>query len=241
MSTATLTIMTLTAFLSVAEVTEVAEVRQLVVFHFLPGKTEEAVALFENEALPLYRANTPMVRFRGYREVESPVPLDLIVVSSFAGMAGMDASNRVLRSEAEKRGTSLGSLYGRIGALSQSHHDSFVEIVPELSWGARDEGPLVVLESLRLAPGASATFARLLRNQLVPWERETSIAAGGETGRYLLSDGFDFLRIHSVDSLGDWHRYVEARDSAAFGPELDALLAASTQIIVAPVEGLSVR
>lgn len=217
------------------------DVRQLVVFDFLPGKMPEALALFEKEALPLYHENAPMLRFRGYREVESPVPLDLVVVSSFAGMAGMDDSNRALRAAAEKRGASIASLYGRISALSQSHHDSFVEMVPELAWGGRDQGPLVVLESFRIAPGATERFEHLLRETLVPWERNAAITVGGETGRYLLSDGLDFLRIHSVASLGDWHRYVTARDGAPFGGELDAAIAASRQIIVAPVEELSVR
>lgn len=236
---ALLTLSTLATTLALAA--PAPDVRQLVVFDFLPGKTTEAVALFESEALPLYRENTAMSRFRGFREVESPIPLDLIVVSSFAGMAGMDESNRALRAEAEKRGTGIGSLYGRIGALSQSHHDSFVEIVPELSWGARDEGPLVVLQSFLLAPGSSEHFERFLRETLVPWEREAGIAAGGETGRYLVSDGFHFLRIHSIASLGDWHRYVTPRHDARFSGELDEMIASSREIIVAPVEELSVR
>lgn len=236
---------TLVAFLAVAppqpRETSGTEVRQLVVFDFLPGKTAEALALFESEALPLYRENEPMLRFRGYREVESPVPLDLIVVSSFTGMAGMDASNRALRVEAEKRGTSIGALYGRIGELSQSHHDSFVEVVAELSWGARDRGPLLVLESFRAVPGGKVDLERLLREKLVPWEREASLTTGGETSRYLVSDGLDYLRIHSVNSLGDWHRYLNGREAAPFAEDLDALIAASRQIIVATLEELSVR
>ena len=60
-----------------------------------------------------------MLRFRGFREAESPEPLDLIVVSTFRGMAGMDASNRTPRERAEKANTSMGELYGRIGALTE--------------------------------------------------------------------------------------------------------------------------
>ena len=56
------------------------------------SKTAEAIALFRDRALPLYERNEPMLSFRGLREVESPEPLDLIVVSAFRGMAGMDES-----------------------------------------------------------------------------------------------------------------------------------------------------
>jgi hypothetical protein len=48
-----------------------AEVRQIVSFRFLPGKSAEAIQIFREEALPLYQANGPMLRFRACREVES--------------------------------------------------------------------------------------------------------------------------------------------------------------------------
>ena len=51
-----------------------------------------------------------MLRFRGYRETESPEPLELIVVSTYRGMAGMDAFHDAV----QKSGASLGGLYGRI-------------------------------------------------------------------------------------------------------------------------------
>ena len=103
----------------IQNVQDVPEVRQLVTFKFSPGKLRDAIALFRDEALPLYEETPPMLRFRGFREAESPEPLDLIVVSTFRGMAGMDASNRTLRERAEKANTSMGELYGRIGALTE--------------------------------------------------------------------------------------------------------------------------
>lgn len=56
------------------------EVRQLVTFQFQPGKTGEALSIFKEQALPLYEANEAMLFFRGFLEMESPEPLDLIVV-----------------------------------------------------------------------------------------------------------------------------------------------------------------
>ena len=206
----------------IQDVEDVPEVRQLVTFKFSPGKSGDAIALFRDEALPLYEETPPMLRFRGFREAESPEPLDLIVVSTFRGMAGMDASNRTLRERAEKANTSMGELYGRIGALTEHHRDEFIEIDPDLSWGSTDTAPLVVLVSLRIAPGKSASFETLVRDHLVPWEKELgSGITGSNGGPFLLSVGWDYMRIIGISTLGDWHRYVRERRSQAFWIELE--------------------
>ncbi len=63
---------------------DVPEVRQLVTFKFSPGKSREAVALFRDEALPLYEATAPMLRFRGFREVSQAFwsELDEVITQS---------------------------------------------------------------------------------------------------------------------------------------------------------------
>ena len=226
----------------IQNVQDVPEVRQLVTFKFSPGKARDAIALFRDEALPLYEETPPMLRFRGFREAESPEPLDLIVVSTFRGMAGMDASNRTLRERAEKANTSIGELYGRIGALTEHHRDEFIEVDPELSWGSTDTAPLVVLVSLRIAPGKSATFETLVRDRLVPWEKELgSGITGSDGGPFLLSIGWDYIRIIGISTLGDWHRYVRERRSQTFWSELEGVVTQSKEIILAPLPELSVR
>lgn len=112
-----------------------SEVRQIVTFSFPPGKSGEALAVFRDVAIPLYERDDAMLSFRGFREVESPIALDLIVVSSFAGMSGMDESNSMLGTLAAEAGTSIGAIYGRIGALSSRHTDEFVEMLPALGNG----------------------------------------------------------------------------------------------------------
>ncbi len=227
--------------LSLVALQSAAEVRQIVSFQFLPGKTEEAIQIFRDETRPLYEANGPMLRFRAYREAESPESLDLVWVSSFLGMEGMDASNRALVEEAARHGTRVGEIYGRILALTSGHRDEFVEMDPRLSWGAVDGAALVVLIRLRLAPGRRSDYETLLRERLAPWEKEHRLAAGSESGRFLLSDGFDFFRILGISSLGEWHRYVEAQRGAPFAAELEGWIAESRQVILAPVRELSVR
>jgi hypothetical protein len=218
-----------------------SEVRQIVSFRLLPGKTADAIQIFREEARPLYEANASMTRFRAYREVESPDPLDLVVVSSFRGMEGMDASNRALAEEAARRGTRVGEIYGKISASADGHRDEFVEMDPRLSWGDVDGSGLVVLVRLRLAPGRRSDYEELLREKVVPWEKKHRLAAGSESGRFLLSDGFDFFRVLGISGLGDWQRYVEAERASPFAADLDGWIVESRQVILAPVRELSVR
>jgi hypothetical protein len=217
------------------------EVRQLVYFDFLPGQTAEAVRFFRADALPLYQADSHLLQFRAYREAESPEPVDLVVVSSFQGMAGMDESNRALAEEAKRRGTTIGEVYGRIAALSERHRDEFIEIDPALSWGDLSGASLVALVSVRLAPGRREGYARILRDEVVPWERRAGIVAGSESGPYLVSDGFSFLRVLGLSSLGDWHRYRSEAEKQPFARELEASLAAERVLLLAPLRELSVR
>ncbi len=219
-----------------------SEVRQIVTFKFQPGRSADATTVFRERALPLYVDNAPMLRFRGYREAESPEPLDLMVVSSFDGMEGMDASNRALRESAAKHGTSVGAVYGEIGALSQSHRDEFVEIHDALSWGSRDGAALAVWLSLEIAPGATARFETLLRETILPWEKDLDIdLSGSESGPYLISGGWDYVRVLRVGSLGDFHAYLREIREQPWAQELDLLVTSSKQMLLVPVPELSVR
>ena len=219
-----------------AQVPTDAEVRQLVTFRFLPGKSAEALALFREQALPLYRQDQAMLSFRAFREVESPVPLDLIVVSAFRGMAGMDESNASLRALAEEAGTSIGAIYGGIGALSSSHHDQFIEMLAPFRNGDPSSKRLVALVWYRAKPEHARALLGTLEQEVLSWEREQGIPSS--TGRFLVSDGWEYLRFIGFESLGDYQEYwsrvgqIEA---------LDAYTAARREVIVATVLELAVR
>lgn len=228
--------------LALAQPAEPPEVRQLVSFRFLPGRAAEAIRLFREEALPLYHDNEPMLRFRGYREAESPVPVDLVVVSTFRGMAGMDASNQSLRDSARARGSSVGAIYGSIAAESVEHRDEFVEIDSDASWGDADSGPMIVLIRMEIAPGARDAFERLIRDRLVPWERGLGPGIrGADGGPFLVSDGWDAFRVLAIESLGDWHAYLRARRNASWRRELDRIVVRERQTILVGLPELSVR
>ena len=216
------------------------EVRQIVTFLFQPGRSVEALAIYEKQLKPIYADVAPLRRFRGYREAESPEPLDLVVVSTYESMAGMDAANEALR-RPNPTGQSAFALYGVLSGMTQSHHDQFVEILPALSDSATDATDLTVFEYIRVAPGAQQKLPTLLITFIRPFERERGLYAWSESGRMLVSDGWDFVRIYGIRSLGEWQRYRERMRNSPHGNELDAMISARKTIIVKRDSRLSVR
>ena len=222
-----------------AQVPVESEVRQIVTFSFLSGTSAEALAVFRDQAIPLYQQDEAMLSFRGFREVESPIPLDLIVVSAFAGTAGMDDSNARLRMLAEEAGSSMGAIYGGIGALSSGHMDQFVEMLPPLGTGDPSSRRLTAFVWYRVLPGQAGAFERALETTTVPWERATGIPSA--TGRFLVSDGWHYLRFLAFDSLGDYQSYWSEAGAEAGLARIDGLTAERREVIVASVPELSVR
>lgn len=222
---------------SVTRAQDAPEVRQLVTFLFAPGRSGDALRIYEEQLRPAYDQLPALRRFRGYREIESPEPLDLVVISSYRGMAGMDTANAALRRQAP----GALALYGTLAAMSQWHHDQFVEIESAWSDSARDDTPLTVFEYLRLAPGARRAFERLLVDSVRPFERAEALTVWSEGGRMLVSDGWHVLRIHGVRSLGDWHERERRLREAPFADALDGQVAARKTIILRVDPRLSVR
>lgn len=239
--------LTLLSFLSLitagsvwAQVPKPGEVRQLVTFTWQPDRAAEALALYRNAAIPLYQQTPALQSFRAFREVESPVPLDLIVVSSYAGMAGMDLGNAQLRAQAERGGgTGIGALYRRISALSTGHTDEFVEMLPALGTGDASSKRLTAFIWVRLTPGRQGAYEEALAGTVVPWEQSAGIVSA--TGRFLLSDGWHVLRLLAFDSLGAYQAYwARLRAETDYAP-IERLIDRQREVIVATVPDLSVR
>ena len=198
----------------------------------------DAMRIYTERAVPLYRADTSMRSFRGLREVESPIPLDLVVVSSFAGMAGMDRSNEELRALAADAGSSIGAIYGAIAALSTGHDDQFVEMLPELGRGDATAERLVALVWYQTLPGTQRRFERAMAD-LADWEAENGWVSS--TGRFLLSDGWTHLRFLGFESLADYQSYWKALDDRGEYDRLREMTGTRRQVILAPVPELAVR
>lgn len=221
-----------------AQVPVASEVRQIVTFSFVPGGAGEAQEIFRELALPLYAGDEAMLSFRGFREIESPVPLDLIVVSAFRGMAGMDDSNAALRRAGEAGGHGIGDFYAAIGPLIASHHDQFVEMIPALGSGDVSSRSRTAFVWYRVAAGENEEFERALA-RIVAWEQASDIPSA--TGRFLLADDWDYLRFVALDSLGEYQAYWAGLGEQDGGADLERLTIGRREVIVAPVPGLAVR
>ena len=212
---------------------------QLVTFSFLPGKTGEALALYRDLAIPLYEKNEAMLSFRGFREIESPIPLDLIVVTGFKGLAGMDEANNNLRTLAKENGTSIGIIYGGISAVSSGHTDQFVEMIPSLGTGDSSSKRLTAFIWYQILPGQNENFENALERIVQPWENGNGISSA--TGRFLISDGWHYLRFLAFDTLENYQNYWAQLKNVAGSIEIDQLTVRRREVIVASIPELSIR
>ena len=216
----------------VAQVPVDSEVRQLVTLSFTPGAAGAAREVFLEHAVPLYRNDEAMLSFRAFSEIESSIPLDLIVISAFEGMGGMDRSNATLAQ------SGIGAFYERIGPLVASHHDQFIELLPSLGNGDPSAERRTALVWYRLVPGQGEAFEAALEEALVPYEEMTGVPSA--TGRFLLSDGWHYLRILGFDSLGGYQGYWQGVE--ALGDDrIASLTVARRDAIVSSIPELAVR
>ncbi|MBT8403363.1 MAG: hypothetical protein KJP18_05870 [Gemmatimonadetes bacterium] len=211
------------------------ELRQFVSFTFQPGRMGDAVTLYREEVVPLYEQDSHLLSFRAFREAESPVPVELVVVRAFRGMAGMDASGGDLRAAAERAGTSVGALYGRIAAFSTGHIDEFVAMVPE--WGSGDPtaSRLTAFVRLRLVPGLRQEAEAALA-ELATWEREHGIAVAA--GRFILSDGWEVMRLVGFGDLAEYEEWLRATAETPAGAVLRAATVERSTALLGPMPEL---
>lgn len=196
-----------------APLAEAREVRQLVTFRHLPGQSAAARKLYREHLVPIYRDVEAMRMVRVLGEVESPEPLDLMVVTHYADLAAMDRATAQLRRPSPDH-PPVGELYQRLSDLSLGHHDQFVELISPPAVAAVPDGALEVLEFFRLDRSVAAAFERVVLDSVHPWEQQQEVrdlVVRSETARFLIGDGWDYLRTYAVPSLGAWQRYVTLR------------------------------
>ncbi len=212
---------------------------QLVTFNILPGEYSNVIDLYQQQAIPLFTENEEMLRFRGFREVESPVPFGLMVLTEMNGLGGMDAANIRLRAIAAEQNISVGNLYGRISDLTAGHTDEFVQLIPE--WKIEDPftSKYQVFISYDIVAGKSADFRRFVHEQLIPAEKELGLPSSG--GEYLISDGWQYLRVFGIESLKEFGYYVELLHSKDLDNVLDRFVDKKRVVIKGVLPNLSVR
>lgn len=222
---------------------ESREVRQLVTFRALPGQLSAILDLYRSQLMPIYRDIEPMQHVRAFGEVESPEPLDLLIVTHYADMAAMDRANRDLRRPVVDR-TPVGQLYAQISNLTLGHHDQFVEVFSAPNFAPTPDGTLEVFEFLRVNPGLVDAFERQLLNVVHPWEQENAmkeVVLRSESARFLVGDGWDVLRTYAVRDLAAWQAYATARGRHPAVASAQRMVSARKTLILREIPELRVR
>lgn len=223
---------------------EAREVRQIVTFRFLPGQLPAVMDVYRSQVVPAYRETEAMRMVRFLDEVESPEPLDLVVVTHVADMAGMDRANRQLTSRTSDGGPTIGQLYRQIADLSLGHHDQFVELISPPAVAPTPDRTLDVLEFVRVSPGAGPAWERQVLSAIHPWELDTPVhdlVVRSETARVLVGDSWDYLRTYAVRDLAAWQSYVTARNRHPAAYSADRFVVARKTLILREIADLRVR
>lgn len=222
---------------------ESREVRHLVTFRFLPGQTRSALDLYRTFIVPIYREIEPMRTVRLFSEVESPEPFDLMLVTHYADMAGMDRANAALLQLPGDR-PPIGELYRQVADLSLGHHDQFVEVISPPSVASSPDGLLEVLEFLRVSPANAGLFERQMLGVVHPWEQEQplrDVVVRSETARFLVADGWSYLRTYAVRDLAAWQTYNAARARYPGAIPATRAIEARKTVILREIADLRVR
>lgn len=231
------------AAVAAGQLAESREVRQLVTFRFVPGQARAAREIYRRQLMPIYRSVEAMRQVRAFGEAESPEPLDLVIVTHYADLAAMDRANHALEQPAPDR-PSVAFLYSQLANLSLGHTDQFVEVIsPPLS--AAPDDTLEVLEFLRLEPGFAEPFEQQVLAAVHAWEQDDdevrALVIRSETARFLVADGWDYLRTYAIRNLAAWQAYAAARARHPAAAAVQRMVAARKTLVLREVADLRVR
>lgn len=222
---------------------ESREVRQLVTFRFLPGQAQAARDLYRRQLLPIYRETEPMRHVRVFGEVESPEPLDLMLVTHYADMAAMDRANQELERSVPDR-PAVAFLYARLSNMSLGHHDQFAEVLSPPAFAPAPDGTLDVLEFLRVESGFAEAFEQQVLSTVHAWEQQDDvreIVVRSETARFLVADGWDYLRTYAIRNLAAWQAYTAARARNPAAAAVNRMVTGRKTLILREIADFRVR
>jgi len=144
----------------------------------------------------------------------------------------MDRSNLTLREDG------IGTFYDEVGGLIARHTDEFIEMIPGLGSGDPSTRDRAFFVWYRIVPGQAEAFERALAATVVPWERASGVPSA--TGRFLVSDGWHYLRILGCNSLGAYQDYWSEIGRLPGYARIARATAKRREVIVAPVPELAV-
>ena len=231
------------AGLTARQLAESREVRQLVTFRWLPGQSRAAREIYRRQLMPIYREIDAMRHVRAFSEVESPEPLDLLLVTHYADLAAMDRANQELARPVAER-PPVGMLYDRLSNMSLGHHDQFVEVLSPPAFAPTPDGTLDVLEFIRVEAGFAESFEQHVLSTVHSWEQQDDmrdIVLRSETARFLVADGWDYLRTYAIRNLSAWQAYAAARGRHPAAHAVNRMVAARKTLILREIDDLRVR
>jgi hypothetical protein len=223
---------------------DLPEVRHLVMYRFQrnggPFGMRPSMPAMDS-LLELYRETPPVLRVRGYREAESAEPFDLILATNHRGLEGFEQAMEQLAKRSTDRGVTFGVASRRIDEASEWHRDWWVELIEDMTHTGTGTPELHVFEWVRVFPSTQPAYELLLRSRLVPFERDQTNVRSSETGRVLIGDEWDYLRIVGFPSLSAYHDYRRVLRDDQVSEEIGRFVALRKMFVVRQDGDLSVR
>jgi hypothetical protein len=224
---------------------DLPEVRHFVMYRFgrqgpfgsparLPGRATDAL-------MELYRETPPVLRVRGYRESHSAEPFDLILASDYRGLDGFEQARSQLVRRRTEDGVTFDAALRGLDEASEWQRDWFVELIEDLTHAGTGTAEVHVFEWVRTFPSTQIAYELLLRSRLVPFERDQTTVRSSETGRVLIGDEWDYVRIVGFPSLAAYHDYRRALRDDQVSEEIGRFVALRKTFMVREDSGLSVR
>jgi hypothetical protein len=142
------------------------------------------------------------------------------------------------------RATSGGTLFAaqqRLDEMTEWQRDEFIEMLPDHDHRSGTEPRVFVFDWVRLVPAAHRAYELLVQNAVVPWERERTFLHLTETGRVLVGDGWDYVRILGFDTLAGYQDYLDLWRERSEADQLALHVSARRTVIVREDETLRVR
>jgi len=167
----------------------------------------------------------------------------LMLVTHYADLAAMDRANQELARPVAER-PPVGILYDRLSNMSLGHHDQFVEVLSPPAFAPTPDGTLDVLEFIRVESGFAESFEQQVLSTVHSWEQQDDmrdIVLRSETARFLVADGWDYLRTYAIRNLSAWQAYAAARGRHPAANAVNRMVAARKTLILREIDDLRVR
>ena len=187
---------------------ETLEVRQLVTVRWGSGVPFGARPAMDM-LVDVYRQTPAVVRMRGFQQAHSTDPFDLVMMTSYRGFEGFEQARKQMVGQRTNAGGTFFTAQRHFDEASEWHRDEFLEMLPNHDHKSGSDPRVFVFEWVRLVPAAHRAYELLLQTAVVPWERERTFLYLTETGRVLVGDGWDYVRILGFETLSGYQDYLD--------------------------------